>query len=63
MQVLLYIILIYLIFRFLRNITIFNVRSRKVQKDPVEDPAPPSKSSKMIEKDEGEYVDFEEIKD
>ncbi|MFA6128150.1 MAG: DUF4834 family protein [Bacteroidales bacterium] len=63
MSVLLYLLLIYLIFRFLRNITVFATRSRNVQKDTFEEPAPTPRPTKLIEKEEGEYVDFEEVKD
>ncbi|MFA5815562.1 MAG: hypothetical protein WC865_08070 [Bacteroidales bacterium] len=57
------ILLIYLIFRFIRNITVFTMRSRSVPKDDIEEPPPAPKQTKMIEKDEGEYVDYEELKD
>jgi hypothetical protein len=40
------------------------MRSRSVPKDDFAEPAPSPapKTTKMIEKDEGEYVDFEEVK-
>ena len=57
------ILLIYLLFRFIRNITVFSMRSRSVPKDDIKEPAPAPKQSKMIKKDEGEYVDYEELKD
>lgn len=61
MRVLVVILLIYLIFRFLRNITVFTMRSRSVQKEDFTEPSPPPKTNKLIEKDEGEYVDYEEL--
>jgi hypothetical protein len=63
MKVLLILILIYLIYRFIRNITFFMARSRKVYQDnPPEPDITPAKKTKMIDKDEGEYVDYEEMK-
>ena len=61
-RLLIFIILIYLIFRFIRNITVFTARSRTAPKDNITEPAPTHKPTKMINKDEGEYVDFEEVK-
>lgn len=56
------IILIYLIFRVLRIITVFAMRSRSVQEDESREPEKAPKQAKLIPKDEGEYVDFEEVK-
>jgi len=61
-RILLIFLVIYLIFRFIRNITIFTVRSRPTQEDQYQEPAPAPKQNKLIEKDEGEYVDYEELK-
>ena len=55
------ILLIYLIFRFIRNITVFTMRSRPGPKETIQDPPAATKQTKIIEKDEGEYVDFEEV--
>ena len=61
-RLLLFILLIYLVYRFIRNLSIFTVGSRRTrQEDPVE-PPPAPKQNKIIEKNEGEYVDYEEIK-
>jgi hypothetical protein len=59
------IIVIFLIFRFLRNLTIFTMGSRMHPKEDIDEPVPPPapKANKMINKDEGEYVDYEELKD
>jgi len=58
-------LLIYVIFRIIRNITVFNLRSRSNHQEHFEEPAPPpsAKQTKIIKKDEGEYVDYEELKD
>lgn len=63
MRVFLVILLFYLIFRFIRNITVITMRSRSVPKDDPAEPQPAPKQTKIIEKDEGEYVDYEELKD
>jgi len=64
MKIFLTILLIYLIFRFIRSISILSFRSRPLfRDDPPETPPPAPKQNKIIEKDEGEYVDFEEMKD
>jgi hypothetical protein len=39
------------------------MRSRPVQQDDIKKPDPSPKKSKMIKKEEGEYVEFEEMKD
>jgi hypothetical protein len=39
------------------------MRSRPSPKEDFQEPAPPPKQTKIIKKDEGEYVDYEEIKD
>ena len=62
MKILLIFLLVYLIYRFLRNITFFTMRSRSVREDIPEPPASQPKQKKIIDKDEGEYVDYEEIK-
>lgn len=61
-RILLVILFIYLIFRFLRNITVFLMRARPNKEDDIQEPAPAPKQPKLIQKDEGEYVDFEEVK-
>ena len=63
MNAFLVILLIYLIFRFLRNITVFSMKSRSVPEDDFKKPPSTPKQTKIIDKDEGEYVDFEEVKD
>ena len=62
MRYLLILILIYLIYRFIRNITVFTFRSGGVGEEPPAGPeSTPAKKNKMINKDEGEYVDYEEL--
>ena len=62
MRALLVILIFYLIFRFIRNISVFTMRSHSVpQDDPAPSP-PPAKQKKIIDKDEGEYVDYEEVR-
>jgi hypothetical protein len=39
------------------------MRSRSRHEDIAEEPPQPPKQNKIIEKDEGEYVDYEELKD
>ncbi|MDD4645600.1 MAG: DUF4834 family protein [Bacteroidales bacterium] len=63
MKVFLVLILIYLIIRLFRNLTVMSFSSRTVQNDDIQQPPPPPKPTKIIEKDEGEYVDFEEMKE
>ena len=55
-------LLFYLIFRIIRNVTVFTARSRRVPEDDFKKPEPAAKPNKLIEKDEGEYVDYEDIK-
>lgn len=62
MRVLIVFLVIYLIYRFLRNISVFTMRSRPVHEQEQEPPVTPPKQSKLIEKDEGEYVDYEDVK-
>jgi hypothetical protein len=61
-RIFLILLLIYLIFRFIRNITVITMGSRRVRKDDMEKPAQGTKPTKIISKNEGEYVDFEEVK-
>jgi len=61
-RILIFIVLIYLVFRFIRNITFFTAKSRPAPDDDHAEPASSPKPKKMIKKDEGEYVDFEEVK-
>ena len=63
MKTLLVILLIYLIYRFIRNIAVITMRSRQPHKETFEEQAPAPKPTKIIEKDEGEYVDYEEVKE
>jgi hypothetical protein len=63
MRYLLILLLIYLIYRFFRNIVVYAMRSHTRREDIPEEPPQPSKQNKIIEKDEGEYVDYEELKD
>jgi hypothetical protein len=60
------ILIIYLIFRVLRNITVYTMRSgpgaADFRKEPSKADNPSPKQTKIISKDEGEYVDYEEIK-
>jgi len=53
---------IYLIYRFIRLGLFFATRSRRVRGDEPEPPVQPPKQTKIIDKNEGEYVDYEEIK-
>ena len=62
-RIFLVIFLTYLIFRVIRNITVFTMRSRSVPGDDLKEPPPAPKQAKIIKKDEGEYVEFEEVKD
>jgi hypothetical protein len=62
-RIFLIILLIYLIYRFIRNITLFAWKSRPQSDDEVIKPPPAPKQEKIIDKNEGEYVDFEEIKE
>lgn len=62
MKIFLILLLIYLIYRFIRNITIYTLRSRSGKATDPEPPVQQPKQTKIIEKDEGEYVDYEELK-
>jgi hypothetical protein len=55
-------LLIYLIYRFIRITLFFTTRSRRVQKDDPEPTVQPPRQTKIIDKSEGEYVDYEEVK-
>ncbi len=56
------IILIYLVFRILRVATVFTMRSASGSRNDFKEPEPAPKPNKMIKKDEGEYVDYEEVR-
>lgn len=62
MKPLLVVILIYLLYRFIRNMRIITLRTRKAPKDDIQESPPAPKQTKIINKDEGEYVDYEELK-
>lgn len=62
MRIFLIILLIYLVFRFLRNIVLYLLRSRPNKNDDIHEPEPTPRQTKLIPKDEGEYVDYEEVK-
>jgi hypothetical protein len=62
MKIFLIILLIYLIYRFIRNITFFAMRSRRPREEFTQEPETSvAKKTKIIDPDEGEYVDYEEI--
>lgn len=61
-RIFLILLLIYLIYRFIRNITVITTGSHRIRKDDMEKPAEGTRQTKIIKKDEGEYVDFEEVK-
>ena len=63
------ILLIFLILRFFGNFRVYTMGSRssryndEVTPEPTHQPQPQAKPTKIIAKDEGEYVDYEELKD
>jgi hypothetical protein len=64
LRYLLILLLIWLIYRFIRGFFIIRTAARNFsrQEGSSFEPDPePKKSQKMISKDEGEYVDFEEM--
>jgi hypothetical protein len=62
MRVLWVLLTIYLIYRVIRIGLFFATRSRRARQDDPEPTVQPPKQSKIIDKNEGEYVDYEEIK-
>ncbi len=63
MKFLLAILLIYLLIRLIRNVRVFTMRTGLFRQADPEPPAPPARQNKIIAKDEGEYVDYEDLKD
>lgn len=64
MKFLLLLVILWLLYRLVRTVVFVSVRSRR-STGPEDEPEPESapKPAKRIGKDEGEYVDFEEVKD
>lgn len=62
-RIILIVLLIYLIFRFIRNISVFTARSGHARGKDREQPPSTPKQTKIIKKNEGEYVDYEEVKE
>ena len=56
-------LIIYLLYRFFRIFFVFFTTGRKKRDDFDIPPQDPPKKNKIIDKDEGEYVEFEEIDD
>ena len=59
---LLILLLIYLVYRLIRFYLIIRKATRKMKDEMTPDEPPKTKNDKLIGKDEGEYVDYEEMK-
>ncbi|MFO7616860.1 MAG: hypothetical protein R6V75_06385 [Bacteroidales bacterium] len=59
---LLILLLVYLVYRLIRFLLVIRKAARKIKEDLTPEEPSKARNDKLIGKDEGEYVDYEEMK-